>query len=138
MRHDKYHDHLRRVPIFGTLAPDELEHVASVVTDLRFGPDRTLVKEGAAGEELMIIVSGTARVTSGGEFVADVGPGDSIGEMALLTGEPRNASVTTTSPVELLHIDRRAFDPLLQDVPGIAIEILRVLAGRAAPLAAAS
>lgn len=127
-----YHDHLRRVPMFERLADADLDLVASTVSDLRLAAGRTLVRQGQAAREMMIVVAGEVEVERDGDRIATLGPGAVVGEMALLCRTRRNSTVTATTDVELLHLDAASFARLLDEVPGIAAAILPELAARAA------
>ncbi len=79
-----------------------------------------------------MIVKGTATVTRGGEKIATIGPGDVVGELALLQHRPRNATVTSETELDMLVIDSGAMDALLDDIPGLAKRLLKVVAARLA------
>ncbi len=130
-RRNSYHDYLRGVPLFSGLSDADLERVSQATSDLRFHEGRTLVKEGSVAHEMMILTSGTATVVRDGEHVADLGPGDVLGELAVLSHEHRTATVTATSDVEVIHLTADRFAKLLNDVPAIAPKMLPVVASRA-------
>jgi CRP-like cAMP-binding protein len=92
-----------------------------------------VIKEGDSGREFFVLIDGTAEVERGGKKVADLGAGDFFGEIALIAKTPRNATITTTSPVEALVITDRAFRTLLDHAPQIQIAVLTALAERLAP-----
>jgi CRP-like cAMP-binding protein len=131
MARKKYHDYLRRVPLFADLDNSELEAVGRAATDLDLKAGSVLMRQGDLAHEMVVVVEGTLEVTRGGEFVADIGPGGFAGEMALLTHAPRNSTVTAKTDVALLHIDGRVFKSLLDNVPHIAVKMLPVVAKRA-------
>jgi CRP/FNR family cyclic AMP-dependent transcriptional regulator len=81
---------------------------------------------------MFAVVGGTLEVTRGGEHVADVGPGEFVGEMALLTGDERNATVTVATDARVLHLDGRALSVLIDDTTQMAAKMLKVVARRAA------
>ena len=126
----EYHRYLKQVPMFASLTTAELDVVAAAVTDLRFEPGRTLVKEGSRAYEMMIITGGAAEVSSAEHHVATLVPGDVVGELAVITHEPRNATVTAVTEVELIHLTADRFTQLLADVPAIAAKLLTVIADR--------
>jgi CRP-like cAMP-binding protein len=88
------------------------------------------MEEGKAGREFFVIADGTVEVRRGGRKLPHRGDSSSYGEIALLTGKPRSATVTTTSPVRALVITDRAFKQLLQDVPSLSAKLLANLAAR--------
>ncbi len=79
--------------------------------DLRQGT--VLTREGRPGREFFVLIDGTADVTRKGKKIADLGPGDWLGEIALITDSPRTATVTATSPVRALVITDRDFRQLV-------------------------
>jgi CRP/FNR family transcriptional regulator, cyclic AMP receptor protein len=121
---------LRAVPLFSECSRRELAHIASIADEIHFPGGRTLIEEGKPGREFFVVVEGTVEVRRKGRRVASVGGASFYGEASLLTGKPRNASVTTTSPVRALVVTSRAFDRLLREVPSIQRKILASLATR--------
>lgn len=124
---------LRRVPLFAELSKRDLERVASIADELDLPPGRTLTKEGARGREFFVLAEGEAAVTKRGRKVATLSDGDFFGEIALLTNMPRNATVTSTSPVRLLVVTDRDFQRLLLDQPRLQRTVLETLAARLEP-----
>jgi len=121
---------LRSVPLFSGCSQRELGRIAAIADEMRFPEGRTLIREGGIGREFFVVVDGTVEVRRRGRRVALEGGPSYFGEAALLTGKPRNASVTTTSPVQALVITDRAFHRLLKDSPAIQGKILASLAAR--------
>ncbi len=91
---------------------------------------RTLIREGERAREFFVVVEGSLRVTRKGDKVGDLGAGDVVGEIALVTDMPRTATVTTSSPVRLLVLTDRGFRDLLEQSPAIATKILKSLGER--------
>ena len=90
-----------------------------------------LATEGTPGEDFVIVVEGTASATSRGEEVGQIGPGSFFGELALLDGGPRTATVRALTPMLVLVLDRSAFDELVdRAIPSVARRMLATLAGR--------
>ena len=83
-----------------------------------------LMNEGSSGREAMLITSGTATVRRGGRLIASVGPGDILGEMALLANQNRTATVTAETNLVVEVLNRREFLSLLDEVPAIAKKML--------------
>ena len=79
---------------------------------------------------MYVLLSGTAAVHKAGRKIADLGPGAVIGELAILSKAPRNATVTTRDEAEIAMITRRSFNRLLEDAPGFARKILEAMAQR--------
>jgi CRP/FNR family transcriptional regulator, cyclic AMP receptor protein len=121
---------LRRVPLFADLSTAQLEGVAPFVDEVETEAGQVLIGQEESGQELMIIVDGTAEVTRDGRHVRDLGPGEVIGEISLLDGGPRTATVIAREPTTVLSISKRAFDTVLDRVPGLSHELLRALAAR--------
>ncbi|MAC26148.1 MAG: hypothetical protein CMH59_06675 [Myxococcales bacterium] len=124
---------LKRVDFLRAL-PDEARHRLAEGTHTRmYAPGETIIVEGEAGEELFIVRSGEVRVEIGRRKrheVARLGPGQFFGEMSLMTGEHRKASVRAVRESEILVIDREALRPVLEEAPELAETISRVLAER--------
>jgi len=127
---DRYLKHLATVPMFAHCTKKELTEIASLATPLYLEPGDTFIKEGAAAHEMMIIVEGSATVRKKGRKVATLGAGDVVGELAVLAHRERNASVTSDSKMEILVIDQRSMDALLDDVKGLAKKLLKVVVAR--------
>ena len=123
---------LKRVPLFSGCSRRELGEIAAIADEMRFPAGRTLIKEGAPGREFIVVLDGTVEVRRGGRKLPARGDMTFFGEAALLTGARRNATVTTTSPVQALVITDRAFHRLLADSPAIQGKILASLAARLA------
>ena len=126
-------DLIRRVPLFAACSKAELAEIASIADEIDLPEGKVLIKEGDTGREFFVLIDGTADVERGGRNVAKLGPGDFFGEIALIAKTPRNATITTTSPVRALVITDRAFRHLLDHSPKIQIGVLTALAERLAP-----
>jgi len=123
-------DHLAQVPLFSGCSQRDLQHLARVVDEVQLPHGTVLTHEGDVGREAFVFVHGTAEVTRDGVTVAEIGPGDVVGEMSLLDGGPRSATVTATSDIEALVLTRPAFDTVLAEVPAFAHRLLVSLAHR--------
>jgi CRP-like cAMP-binding protein len=126
-------DLIKGVPLFASASKQELAEIASIADEIDLPEGKVLIREGDTGREFFVLVDGTAEVTRGGKKVASIGPGDFFGEIALIAKTPRNATITTTSPVRTLVITDRAFRQLLDHSPQIQIGVLTALAERLAP-----
>lgn len=127
---DKYLDHLARVSLLSSLSRKELAKVAKVTDELELPEGRELIAQGSAGHECYVIVEGEASVVIDGNEVATLGPGDHFGELALLDGGPRTATVVAASPIRVLVIGQREFAGVLDEVPELARKLLQSLAAR--------
>jgi len=121
---------LGRVPLFAGLSKKELTQVASIADEIDLPPGYVLVEQGRVGREFFVIVSGSVRVAKNGRKVNELGDGDYLGEIALLTDAPRNATVTATTPLRALVITDTAFRSLTRRMPSISQKLLTTLAAR--------
>jgi CRP/FNR family cyclic AMP-dependent transcriptional regulator len=123
-------DRLGAVPLFSGCSKRELQTIARAVKDIDHPAGTVIAREGEPGIGLFVIEEGDADVTIGGRKKASLGPGDFFGEIALLDGGPRTATVTATSDVKLLGLTEWVFRGLMQEHPAIAIKTLEAMAGR--------
>ncbi len=123
---------IRSLPLFADCTGPEVAEVAAIATELDLGAGRRLATENAEGQEFVVIIDGTADVTQGDTVINSMGPGDFFGEIALVTGQPRTASVVATTPVHALIIEGHAFRRLLEDAPDIREKVERAVAERTA------
>jgi CRP-like cAMP-binding protein len=121
---------ISRVPLFAGCSKRELGEIASLADELVLPTGRKLAAEGATGHEFVVLVEGAAEVKRGGRIVNRLGAGDFLGEIALVTGRKRTATVTTTEPSRLLILTASAFRSLLRDLPGLQLKVLDALAER--------
>jgi CRP/FNR family cyclic AMP-dependent transcriptional regulator len=121
---------LSQVPLFSGCSQRDLQTIARVVKDIDHDEGTVIAREGEPGIGLFVIADGTAEVTIGGAKKASLGPGDFFGEIALLDGGPRTATVTATSDVKLLGLTEWVFRGLMQEHPSIAVKTLQAMAGR--------
>lgn len=117
-------ERLRRIPMFSELSKRQLRAVARLMTEVEVPEGRSLIREGTVGREFMIIRDGTAIVRRKGRKIAELGPGDFMGELAVLSGAPRTADVVATSPMTIETLNRREFMSLLDESPKIATKVL--------------
>jgi CRP/FNR family cyclic AMP-dependent transcriptional regulator len=129
-RHEEKAESLKRVPLFANLTSQQLEVVSRIADEVRSEPGDLLTREGRLGHEFLLIVEGSARVEQDGATVAQLGPGDYLGEMALIDGKPRTATAITEAPSLLLVVESRAFQLLLDEVPDLRRELLLTLCER--------
>jgi CRP/FNR family cyclic AMP-dependent transcriptional regulator len=124
LRRDAKVELLKKVPLFSGCSKNELRELAKTADELDVREGTVLTREGKPGREFFVLIEGTARVTRNGKKIADLGPGDWLGEIALITNSPRTATVTTTSPVDLLAITDRGFHSVVETMPSIALKVL--------------
>ena len=120
---------LRRVPFFEDLTSEDLQRIATVGRRRSFDAGEAIVERGHDDPGLYILISGSATVDAGGRTHV-LRPGDFVGEMSLLAGRPRSATVTAVEPVEALVIATMYFKPFLMANPSVAVHILEVVAER--------
>jgi CRP/FNR family transcriptional regulator, cyclic AMP receptor protein len=123
-------DLLAGVPLFAGLSRRHLRALADRADQVEFRSGEAIVAEGMRGGAFFAIVEGKARVTRGKRTLTTLGPGDFFGELALLDGGDRTASVVAATPMLCIRIFKRAFDRLLAEEPGVSARMLPVLAGR--------
>jgi CRP/FNR family cyclic AMP-dependent transcriptional regulator len=121
---------LQAVPLFSGLSKKELGVVAGVAKELAANPGDVLAKEGDRGVGFFLILSGKARVVVGGRTRRRLGAGDTFGEIALLDGGPRTATVIAESEMSLLGVTAWAFRSLLSEYPSITLKLLEEVASR--------
>jgi hypothetical protein len=121
---------LRKVSIFADLPPADLKQIAAIATEHVFPDGTVIAREGDRGDRLYVIVSGAVEVRSARRGVATRGAGEYVGELALLTGEPRMASLVASGETRCLCIGRRDLDAIIRDRPDVAIDVIRVLGAR--------
>ena len=121
---------VRGVPIFQELRDDFLVRLASVMDELSFPAQHTIFTEGQEGRSLYILVSGRVRVHIGDRDLARLEHGTFFGEMSLFDAEPRSASVTTLEPCECLMLTQQQLYDAIDETPGIAVNLIRLLSRR--------
>ena len=124
----------KRAPLFADLSPGDLKQVAMIAQEETYSDGVPIIREGEIGDVMFIIVSGEVRVlmTRGQKEVelARRKAGEPIGEMALLSKEPRVATVTAVGTVRALWIDQKSFEALLRDRPDASLAVIQVLCQR--------
>ena len=121
---------LKRVPLFERCSKKELGEIAALADELDLPAARNLTSQGTAGFEFIVLVEGEADVVRGVRKVTTLGPGDFVGEIALVTGEPRTATVKTRGPSRILVITASGFRQLMKDVPSIKDKVLEAVTRR--------
>lgn len=121
---------LRKVPLFSGLSQRQLEQIAKLADEIEVPAGRQLATVGESGHELFVIVDGEASVRAKGGRTVRLGYGDFFGEMSLVDGGPRSATVVATTPMKLLVVSHREFWSLLNEAPQVAGKIMRTLSQR--------
>jgi CRP-like cAMP-binding protein len=123
-------DRITHVEMLHTLSPSEVQAIIPLLRAITVEPGAVLCREGDPGNAMFMIVNGEAEIYKGQQLMALLGPGEMFGEMALLTGEERSASVVARSPMELYELDKADFDGMLTHAPHLASGLSRILARR--------
>ena len=123
-------DLIKSVPLFSSCSKKELEAIAAQADELVVPAGKTLTKEGDRGREFMVIVDGAAEVRKKGRRLNLLGSGDFLGEIALISGGRRTATVTTTKETDLLVLTDRAFQQLTRKMPSINASVLKAVSER--------
>jgi CRP-like cAMP-binding protein len=121
---------LKNIPVFADLGDDELHHIAALAAEVSVPEGKELVREGDYSYDVLAIEEGTARVDRHGEHLADLGPGDVVGEMGVLEREQRNATVVATSPMRLVTLTSWDIRRLQKTAPGAVDHLREVVAAR--------
>ncbi len=121
---DGYLRHLASVPLFSNCTKGQLQEIGKVADELVLPVGKVLACQGEVGFEMFILLDGTAAVTRDGQHVATVTAGDVVGELAVLSGHPRNATVVAETELRVLVLTHRGLNQLLDDIPGLAKHLL--------------
>lgn len=124
------HQALRAVPLLASCTDKELDGIAALTTEVGVHAGQKLCERGAAGVEFFVLLEGTAEVAKSSGAVIEVGAGEFFGELALLDGGPRTATVTMRTDGRVLALSGPEFRELLRATPEIAIRMLSVLGAR--------
>ena len=128
-------DVLAASPLFRELEPDARRELSLEIVPVRLGGGETLMREGDAGDAMYVVVSGrlsvvVATAAGGEQSIAEVGRGETVGEMALLTGAPRSATVRGLRDTVLLRLSKSSFDALIERHPRATMALARVIVKR--------
>jgi CRP-like cAMP-binding protein len=121
---------LSRLPLFETCSQRDLAKVADVSVQAHKPAGSILTREGRDGGLLFVILDGEAEIVRDGQVLGTLERGDVVGELSLIDGYPRSASVRAVTDVELLQIPASDFRVLLQESPKLVISLLEALAHR--------
>ncbi|HZN14644.1 MAG TPA: cyclic nucleotide-binding domain-containing protein [Acidimicrobiales bacterium] len=123
---------LQAVELFDGLGPTQLAAIDQLFTELALPAGTHLIAEGGVGREFFVITGGDVEVRKGGRRIARLGPGDFVGEVALIDAAPRNASVRAVTDVRVLVQNRREFASLLDTAPDVRERVRAAAQRRAA------
>jgi CRP/FNR family transcriptional regulator, cyclic AMP receptor protein len=132
-------DVLGKVPLFAGVPARQVRKIASLGSVARFDANESIVSAGDPGDAFYVILDGRAKVRRGrgrGRATADLGPGAYFGEMALVDGAPRSATIVADAKTACLMLTRKRFAKILRDEPALALALLRTLAARVRELEA--
>jgi CRP-like cAMP-binding protein len=116
---------LAQVPLFSGLAPRHLRRIGDLTEEQRYMEGARVVREGDVGDTFYVILEGQANVVSGsGRVVNRLRPGDFFGEISLLDGGPRTASVVAETPLTMLALARKDFLRAVQQEPAVGVKLL--------------
>jgi CRP-like cAMP-binding protein len=123
-------DALRAVPLFSGMTETSIEAVSRVVEPTDFADGEAIVRQGEAGDIFVVILEGRARVDQGGTSLRELKDGDFLGEISLIDGRARTATVTSLGHVHALVIRREGFFSLFDALPTFRLEVLLALTER--------
>lgn len=121
---------LKRIPVFADLSEDALNKIAALAAEVSVPEGKELVREGDYSYDVLAIEEGTASVSRGGEVIADLGPGDVIGEMGVLERSQRNATVVATSSMLLVTLTSWDIRKLRKSTPEVVEHLRSVVEAR--------
>jgi CRP-like cAMP-binding protein len=121
---------LRRSHLLQGMTDRTLEAIGDLTRQATFATGEVIVREGDVGDAFYLVTSGTAVVEQNGSRLRELGEGDFFGEISLLDGQPRTATITATGNVEALVLDRDDFQRLIDDHPSVRLELLMALTER--------
>jgi CRP-like cAMP-binding protein len=117
-------------PLFKGLDADGAAAISRVAVEVEFPAEHPIARQGEIGSGMFIVVDGRVRVLRDGQVITHLGPGEFFGELSVLDGAPRNATVTADEPTTCLAIATWDAERVMREEPGVALALLRVLAGR--------
>lgn len=121
---------LSRIPLFDGIERRDLERLARSFRERAFREGETVMREGDPGAGFFVILDGSAHITVRGQTVATLGPGEALGEMALLDEAPRSATVVAATDLRCVGLTPWEFRSFVEGHPSVAWTLLRTLARR--------
>ena len=125
-----YATYLQKIPMLRSCSPNDIERIAELGVTVTVPPGRAIIHEGEPGDQFFVVTHGAVEVTRGGRRVAELGPGDYFGELALFDPAPRNATVTATKDTTVVSVSRNTFRALLGEVSSLRDVLLAGMATR--------
>ncbi len=130
MKRDEVTDHLAALPLFAACSKRELRHLAGVTQQHQLDAGQRVLEQGQPANAAYLIVAGRVEVRRDGELIAELGPGEVVGELGVLLRREHSASVTATTPVEVVALQQAALKEAVEEVPGLAWRLLQEVATR--------
>ncbi len=130
MARDEKLDLLHRIPLFNAFDHRRLERLGMLADEVDVPAGKVLMRQGESGSDMMVIVNGSVSVERDGSRLNTLGPGDFFGEIALVDGGERTATVTAEEPTRLLVITHRDFHSMMEEFPEVAAQVMNALANR--------
>jgi putative iron-dependent peroxidase len=127
---DRKLDLLGRVPLFQGLDASQLARLADLAAEVRAADGEVLMRQGETGDEFFVVVSGHVAVEREGQRLARLGPGDFLGEIALIDGRPRTATAIADGEAHLLVLGNQQFETVIEEFPGLGRQVARALVDR--------
>lgn len=121
---------IAEIPLFEGLPADELERIAGWLEPIDVPAEWHLLNQGSYPDGFFVVLEGTVRIERNGDPIAELGPGEFFGEIALLDGGPRTATVVAESDMTLLGLTAWEFKALLSQYPSITLKLLEQVAAR--------
>ena len=121
---------MRSVPLFSRLRRRDIERLVELATEIDVPDGQMLTRQGESGHEFFVVLSGNVIVARDDRRIARLGPGEFLGEIALIDGRPRTASATADGPARLLVLSHGQFDALLDEFPTITRQVVQALVER--------
>lgn len=130
MQQQEVVDHLAALPLFADCSKRELRHLAGLTRDHLLDVGEHVFEQGAPSDAAYVIVAGHVEIRRDGRSIAELGPGDVVGELGLLLRRTHSSTVTALTPVEIVALPQAALREAVEEVPGLAWSLLQTVAGR--------
>jgi CRP-like cAMP-binding protein len=121
---------LHRIPLFSSFDGKKLRRLGELADEVDVPAGKVLMRQGESGSDMMVLVRGSVSVERDGERLNTLGAGDFFGEIALVDGGPRTATVTAEEATKLLVVTHRDFHSLMEEFPEVAGQVMNALANR--------
>ena len=130
LRRQELADHLAALPVFAGCSKRELRHLAGLTRHHQLDVGEPVFEEGTPSTAAYVIVAGHVEIRRDGRSIAELGPGDVVGELSLLLQRDHSSTVTALTPIEIVALPRAALREAVREVPGLAWKLLQTVAGR--------